>query len=131
MPFGFGRGGRHGRSRRGRMRRPNWANEKCVCPACNTVILHQRGTPCFETACPNCGAAMTRQFNTEITDMSPTKSAPIKPVVVANLCTGCGKCLSACNFEAIEMIDQKAVIKPELCTNCRACIPVCPVSAIH
>jgi hypothetical protein len=33
----------------------------CVCPACGNVIKHQRGKPCYEIACPKCGANMVRQ----------------------------------------------------------------------
>lgn len=33
----------------------------CVCPQCGHKQPHERGVPCFELACPNCGTAMTRQ----------------------------------------------------------------------
>lgn len=32
----------------------------CVCPACGKTLPHERGIPCFEKKCPECGAAMTR-----------------------------------------------------------------------
>jgi len=32
----------------------------CICPKCKTKISHQRGTPCTETKCPNCGTLMIR-----------------------------------------------------------------------
>lgn len=44
-------------------------------------------------------------------------------------CTGCEACLEACMYDAIEMVDGKAVIN-EKCTLCRACIDVCPTNAI-
>ncbi len=33
-----------------------------VCPDCGMVIQHQRGVPCYTVNCPQCGAAMMRQF---------------------------------------------------------------------
>ena len=30
----------------------------CVCPKCKTEVKHKRGTPCVESKCPKCGAAM-------------------------------------------------------------------------
>jgi predicted Fe-Mo cluster-binding NifX family protein len=33
----------------------------CVCPQCGHREPHQRGVPCFERQCPQCGAAMTRE----------------------------------------------------------------------
>lgn len=32
----------------------------CVCPKCGERVSHERGIPCFEIKCPNCGTAMTR-----------------------------------------------------------------------
>lgn len=50
-------------------------------------------------------------------------------VVAKETCIGCGACVSACPFGAIEMRDGVAFIT-EACTQCGACISVCPVSAI-
>ena len=46
-----------------------------------------------------------------------------------NLCTGCGACVPACPFNAIEIIDNLAVIN-EKCTLCGACVDACPLNAI-
>ena len=34
----------------------------CVCPKCGKTAPHQRGTPCLQVTCPDCGTAMTRQL---------------------------------------------------------------------
>ena len=141
MPFGFGRGGGRGKHRRGgmvrgRMRTPQWRNgrspENCICPQCSTTIPHHRGVPCFQTACPNCGSAMTRQFNIP-GEQAPLRqtSATQKPVIDQNVCTGCQKCIPICPERAIEMRNDKAFIMAEKCTNCRLCVPICHVSAIN
>lgn len=49
--------------------------------------------------------------------------------VKKDICTGCGICLSACPFSAIEMQEDKAYIN-EACTLCGACLDVCPEKAI-
>jgi hypothetical protein len=33
---------------------------ECVCPRCNTTVAHQRGVPCQDTLCPDCGVKMLR-----------------------------------------------------------------------
>ena len=33
----------------------------CICPHCNTKVPHQRGVPCRERNCPECGKIMIRE----------------------------------------------------------------------
>ncbi len=33
----------------------------CICPKCNYRAPHQRGVPCQEQRCPNCGAKLLRE----------------------------------------------------------------------
>lgn len=46
-------------------------------------------------------------------------------------CLGLGTCVSACNFDAIEVVEGIAVIDKEKCTSCGACLKVCPKSIIE
>ncbi len=36
------------------------AGGNCVCLSCSKMVPHQRGMPCTQMKCPQCGAAMTR-----------------------------------------------------------------------
>ncbi len=33
----------------------------CICPKCETKVLHKSGIPCIETVCPKCNAKMLRE----------------------------------------------------------------------
>lgn len=33
----------------------------CVCPQCGEETAHQRGVPCYQQKCPECGANMVRK----------------------------------------------------------------------
>ena len=50
--------------------------------------------------------------------------------VAKDTCIGCGACVSACPFGALEMQDDKAHVT-DACTSCGACVEVCPVGAIE
>lgn len=61
------------------------------------------------------------------------KSIPVMvevPEVNDNLCSGCGKCAAACQFNAIAVIKGKPLIFPELCHHCGACFIVCGPKAL-
>lgn len=34
---------------------------RCVCPRCGKTLVHQRGTPCYQATCQDCGIPMTRE----------------------------------------------------------------------
>jgi len=50
--------------------------------------------------------------------------------IIKEKCTGCTKCIKACPFQAIEMVDKLAVIDFDKCTICNACVSSCPFKAI-
>lgn len=41
-------------------------------------------------------------------------------------CTGLGSCARACPFDAIHVVDGRAVVDPTACRACGKCIAVCP-----
>ncbi|PIQ90437.1 MAG: electron transfer flavoprotein subunit alpha [Candidatus Omnitrophica bacterium CG11_big_fil_rev_8_21_14_0_20_41_12] len=50
--------------------------------------------------------------------------------IIIEKCTGCSLCVKACPFDAIRIIDKKAVIDLHKCTLCGACVDACKFKAI-
>jgi len=50
--------------------------------------------------------------------------------ILKDKCVGCKRCVSACPFSAIEMVEKKAVIGDK-CTLCGSCVESCKVNAIN
>jgi len=46
-------------------------------------------------------------------------------------CIGCNKCSGVCPYDAVRIINGKAVIDPSKCVECGRCVEVCPVNAIY
>ncbi|HNW35395.1 MAG TPA: electron transfer flavoprotein subunit alpha [Candidatus Ozemobacteraceae bacterium] len=46
-----------------------------------------------------------------------------------NLCVGCGACLKACPYDAIDMIERKAIMNAS-CVHCGSCVDACKFKAI-
>ena len=60
---GMGRGGGQGQGR-GRMggNQPGAGPAGfCMCPSCGEKVPHTIGSPCYQMACPKCGAKLMRE----------------------------------------------------------------------
>jgi dihydropyrimidine dehydrogenase (NAD+) subunit PreA len=44
-------------------------------------------------------------------------------------CQKCLKCLEACPYEAISVVEKELVIDPEKCDGCRLCVALCQQGA--
>jgi MinD superfamily P-loop ATPase len=55
----------------------------------------------------------------------------LKPELIADKCTGCGKCAEACTYNAIAVVKGKVLIFNELCHSCGVCSYVCPEGALQ
>ena len=54
----------------------------------------------------------------------------LKPEIDNAKCTGCGKCVDACKYNALALVKDKVLFFNELCHACGACAFVCPSDAI-
>ncbi|MEA1922818.1 MAG: ATP-binding protein [Pseudomonadota bacterium] len=52
------------------------------------------------------------------------------PKIDEELCTYCGQCAAACEFNALAVIGKKVMVFSELCHGCGACTFICPEKAI-
>ena len=50
-------------------------------------------------------------------------------IQISQNCVGCGKCVSACPFGALSVVNRKATAS-NACTMCGACVSVCPLKAL-
>jgi len=72
--------------------------------------------------------------------MNPVHTTNFIPVVAADLCTGCGKCVSACPVEAMSLVSANNPAQPkaklarlnaDLCLGCGVCVRTCPEDSLH
>jgi MinD superfamily P-loop ATPase len=48
-----------------------------------------------------------------------------KAFITSSECNGCGDCVMICRFDAIRVINGRAVINPLFCEGCNACVRFC------
>ena len=48
-----------------------------------------------------------------------------------NRCRGCGKCVTHCPAEALQVVDKKAKLKQSKCIRCYCCQELCPFDAVE
>ena len=57
-----------------------------------------------------------------------------KGLVVAQVdsdkCNSCERCEDVCSWEAVKLVNQKAVVDESLCEGCGLCKEICPTDAI-
>jgi NAD-dependent dihydropyrimidine dehydrogenase PreA subunit len=61
--------------------------------------------------------------------------SPASPVIDATICSGCGRCVSACPLRLFTLevsgFRKTAVLRnAELCSMCRECIKACLLKAL-
>jgi len=59
------------------------------------------------------------------------ESEPLTSEVNKDLCAGCGLCVEACPYSAIELVDCKADVNSALCKGCGLCSATCRSGAIQ
>ena len=80
---------------------------------------------CIAQACAAAARATT------ILSKDKLLSEAVVSEVNEELCSGCGFCLNACPYSAIELVDGKAEINAVMCKGCGCCASTCPSGAIE
>ena len=52
------------------------------------------------------------------------------PQVDLERCRGCGECCEVCRYNAVAVVNQKALIFENLCHACGGCVLACPEKAL-
>jgi len=91
-----------------------------LCTACGKCI----------TICPKNILELRPVKNHIWVACNSTDKGGVVTKVCGHGCIGCAKCVSACKFDAIHVVDNLAKIDYDKCINCRQCALVCPTKAI-
>lgn len=51
-------------------------------------------------------------------------------IINSELCTGCGKCMEMCRYDAVVETNGKFAIRPMKCEGCKVCVAFCPADAV-
>jgi len=89
---------------------------------------HRLMTICH--CCPCCCITNKMYLGSRDTRDALEKLEGLKIEVDEEKCTGCKKCVKACIFKQIEVVDKTAVIGDE-CKGCGRCAMACPEDAIR
>ena len=103
---------------------------ECKCELCNIIVPHEKGMPCTNMVCPNCGRPLSRGEASANLKNENNISNKRVAIIVEEECNGCTLCISSCPFDAISMENSKAIIEFDKCRGCMKCVPACPVGAI-
>jgi dihydroorotate dehydrogenase subfamily 1 len=70
-----------------------------------------------------------RSLNNIIAPSQIPRDSPYASRIDPDNCQKCLRCLEACPYEAITVIEQKLVVDPEKCDGCRLCVALCAQGA--
>jgi coenzyme F420 hydrogenase subunit beta len=91
-----------------------------------TMMFAQRGMPHkLKVGVAGCPNSCVRVRGHDIGLMGQ-----LKPKNDVEKCTGCGRCVEVCKYNALKIVDGKSVRDMDLCRNCGWCVRDCPHEAM-
>ncbi len=110
-----------------------------ACPS-NAICIKDGIAHVDASFCVGCGLCTTicpkkiitlvpKETDTVVMCNSRDKGAEAKKAC-QNACIGCKKCEKACEYQAIQVIDNLAKVDYKKCVGCRLCVEVCPTHCL-
>ncbi|NCC25803.1 MAG: 4Fe-4S dicluster domain-containing protein [Deltaproteobacteria bacterium] len=78
--------------------------------------------------CCSCCCGAMQAMRNGVPMLSPSG---LLPQIDLDICQGCGKCVRACPFKALELVENFARVDPTLCMGCGVCVGQCPAKALR
>ena len=94
-------------------------------------LVVKKNSECM--ACLQCVSACSEAFYKEFDeDLSCIRIVAKGNAAKPNVCIQCGKCMKACEHEAITQNPNTGVymINKKLCTSCGKCVEICPMKVM-
>ena len=93
---------------------------------CIYTTPNTRDTTFICSCCPDCcGLQEYERLGYEV-----RKPSRFRPYVREEKCIGCKKCVTRCAYDAVRVVDGKAVVYDEKCMGCGNCVVTCPTKAL-
>jgi dihydroorotate dehydrogenase subfamily 1 len=80
-------------------------------------------------ACASIDSFSGRSVNNILAPSRIPNHVPYASRIDPDACQRCLRCLEACPYDAVSVVNQKLVVDPEKCDGCRLCVALCPQGA--
>ena len=92
--------------------------------------INQKGQVFYICNCCTCCCGILRGVK-EFGLPSAVARSDFRVVTDADRCIGCEACVESCQFDALSVVDGKALARYERCLGCGVCVSACPTGALR